>query len=89
MELSTSSDLNPEQGECNYGQTLECRGNQEPQDPRCKAFGTGDCRRIDRTVGGVVFKAYQLGLTLKARSRVTDPDWVDLIGERTTVALLC
>jgi hypothetical protein len=29
-------------------------------------------------VGGVVFKAYQLGLTLKARSRVTDPDWVDL-----------
>jgi hypothetical protein len=29
--------------------------------------------KMDRTVGGVAFKAYQLGLPLKARSRATDP----------------
>ena len=30
--------------------------------------------KMDRTVGGVAFKARQLGLPLKARSRATDPD---------------
>ena len=29
--------------------------------------------KMDRTVGGVAFKAYQLGLPLKARSRANDP----------------
>ena len=29
--------------------------------------------KMDRTVGGVAFKAHQLGLPLKARSRATDP----------------
>ena len=29
--------------------------------------------KMDRTVGGVAFKAYQPGLPLKARSRATDP----------------
>jgi hypothetical protein len=33
--------------------------------------------RMDRTVGGVAFKAYQLGLPLKARSRAADPDPTD------------
>jgi hypothetical protein len=33
--------------------------------------------RMDRTVGGVAFKAYQLGLPLKARSRATDPETTD------------
>ena len=36
--------------------------------------------KIDRTVGGVAFKAHQLGLALKARSQATarefaDPNW--------------
>ena len=30
--------------------------------------------KMDRTVGGVAFKAHQLGLLLRARSRVTDPE---------------
>jgi hypothetical protein len=33
--------------------------------------------RMDRTVGGVAFKAYQLGLPLKARSRAADPEPTD------------
>ena len=33
--------------------------------------------KMDRTVGGVAFKAHQLGLRLKARSRVTDPEPMD------------
>ena len=33
--------------------------------------------KIDRTVGGVAFKAHQLGLRLKARSGVTDPEPMD------------
>ena len=34
--------------------------------------------KMDRTVGGVTFKAHQLGLPLKARSRATDPESTDL-----------
>ena len=30
--------------------------------------------KMDRTVGGVAFKAHQLGLPVKARSRATDPE---------------
>jgi hypothetical protein len=33
--------------------------------------------KMDRTVGGVAFKAHQLGLPLKARSRATDPESMD------------
>jgi hypothetical protein len=33
--------------------------------------------RMDRTVGGVAFKAYQLGLPLKARSKAADPEPTD------------
>ena len=33
--------------------------------------------KMDRTVGGVAFKAHQLGLPLKARSRATDPEPAD------------
>jgi hypothetical protein len=33
--------------------------------------------KMDRTVGGVTFKAHQLGLPLKARSRATDPEFTD------------
>jgi hypothetical protein len=33
--------------------------------------------KMDRTVGGVAFKAQQLGLPLKARSRVTDAEFTD------------
>jgi hypothetical protein len=33
--------------------------------------------KMDRTVGGVAFKAHQLGLPLKARSRAADPDSTD------------
>ena len=33
--------------------------------------------KMDRTVGGVTFKAHQLGLPLKARSRATDPESLD------------
>jgi len=33
--------------------------------------------KMDRTVGGVAFKAHQLGLRLKARSGVTDPEPMD------------
>jgi hypothetical protein len=33
--------------------------------------------KMDRTVGGVAFKAYQLGLPLKARSHATDPEPTD------------
>jgi hypothetical protein len=33
--------------------------------------------KMDRTVGGVAFKAHQLGLPLKARSRATDPEPTD------------
>jgi hypothetical protein len=32
---------------------------------------------MNRTVGGVAFKAHQLGLPLKARSRATDPEPTD------------
>jgi hypothetical protein len=40
--------------------------------------------KMDRTVGGVTFKAHQLGLPLKARSRATDPESTDLDGGATT-----
>ena len=30
--------------------------------------------KMDRTVGGVAFKAHQLGLRLKARSGIADPE---------------
>jgi hypothetical protein len=33
--------------------------------------------KMDRTVGGVAFKAHQLGLPLKARSRATNPEFTD------------
>ena len=33
--------------------------------------------KMDRTVGGVAFKAHQLGLPLKARSQATDPEPTD------------
>ena len=33
--------------------------------------------KMDRTVGGVAFKAHRLGLRLKARSGVTDPEPMD------------
>ena len=33
--------------------------------------------KMDRTVGGVAFKAHQLGLRLKARSGVADPEPMD------------
>ena len=33
--------------------------------------------KMDRTVGGVAFKAHQLGLPLKARSQATDPGFAD------------
>ena len=33
--------------------------------------------KMDRTVGGVAFKAHQLGLPLKAGSRATDPESTD------------
>ena len=33
--------------------------------------------KMDRTVGGVAFKAHQLGLPVKARSRATDPESAD------------
>ena len=33
--------------------------------------------KMDRTVGGVAFKAHQLGLRLKARSGVVDPEPMD------------
>ena len=33
--------------------------------------------KMDRTVGGVAFKAHQLGLRLKARSGVTDSQPMD------------
>ena len=33
--------------------------------------------KMDRTVGGVAFKAHQLGLRLKARSGATDPEPMD------------
>ena len=33
--------------------------------------------KMDRTVGGVTFKAHQLRLPLKARSRATDPEFTD------------
>ena len=34
--------------------------------------------KIDRTVGGVAFKAQQLGLPLKARSQATAREFADL-----------
>ena len=33
--------------------------------------------KMDRTVGGMAFKAHQLGLPLKARSRAADPEPAD------------
>ena len=33
--------------------------------------------KMDRAVGGVAFKAHQLGLPLRARPRVTDPESAD------------
>ena len=33
--------------------------------------------KMDRTVGGVAFKAHRLGLPLKARSRATDRESTD------------
>ena len=41
--------------------------------------------KIDRTVGGVAFKAHQLGLALKARSQATAREFADLIGPRATM----
>ena len=40
--------------------------------------------KMDRSVGGVAFKAYQLGLPLKARSQATDPEPADFNRERLT-----
>jgi hypothetical protein len=37
----------------------------------------GIAEKMDRTVGGVAFKAHQLGLRLKARSAVADPEPMD------------
>ena len=34
--------------------------------------------KMDRSVGGVSFKAYQLGLPIKARSQAVDPEPADL-----------
>jgi hypothetical protein len=31
--------------------------------------------KMDRTVGGVAFKAHQLGVPLKARSQIDDPEF--------------
>ena len=42
--------------------------------------------KMDRTVGGVCFKAHQLGLPLKARSRATDLESTDLDRERPQAA---
>ena len=43
--------------------------------------------KMDRTVGGVAFKAHQLGLRLKARSGVTDPEpWIST-GQRAAAAV--
>ena len=42
--------------------------------------------KMDRTVGGVTFKAHQLGLPLKARSRATDSKSTDLDRERPQAA---
>lgn len=33
--------------------------------------------RMDRTVGGVAFKAHQLGVPLKSRSQAADPSYTD------------
>ena len=33
--------------------------------------------KMDRTVGGVAFKAHQLGLPVRARSRATEPESTD------------
>jgi hypothetical protein len=35
--------------------------------------------KMDRTVGGVAFKAHQLGLPLKARSEADDSEFLDLV----------
>lgn len=42
--------------------------------------------KMDRTVGGVAFKAYQLGVPLKARSQADDPEFpsVDWTGNSET-----
>ena len=41
--------------------------------------------KMDRTVGGVAFKAHQLGLPLKARSQATARGSRTLIGPRATM----
>jgi hypothetical protein len=33
--------------------------------------------KMDRTVGGVAFKAHQLGVPLKSRSQAADPGYLD------------
>jgi len=33
--------------------------------------------KMDRTVGGVAFKAHQLGVPLKSRAQATDPSYLD------------
>ena len=33
--------------------------------------------RMDRTVGGVAFKAHQLGVPLKSRGQAADPSYLD------------
>jgi hypothetical protein len=33
--------------------------------------------KMDRSVGGVAFKAHQLGLPLKSRARAADPGYMD------------
>ena len=33
--------------------------------------------KMDRSVGGVAFKAHQLGLPLKSRAQATDPGYMD------------
>ena len=34
--------------------------------------------KMDRTVGGVAFKAHQLGVPLKSRAQAADPSYPDL-----------
>jgi hypothetical protein len=35
--------------------------------------------KMDRTVGGVAFKAHQLGVPLKSRSQAADPGYLDFV----------
>ena len=42
--------------------------------------------KIDRTVGGVAFKAHQLGLPLKARSQATAREFAELNWTKSDIA---